>query len=833
MSLIVSKQNAAGAVPKFGSFKPKPLPPLKEESPKTSNRGGPARRENHRHVKETESSHISQTIFPVPGASHANRHHRQSNGGNGFETSAPTLGTRPDPHRPDKRTGTFAIDKLGDTQNLVFGALHRFAIPQYNRSGYGHVLGFQNARIDRARSTEKGLILSTGQYASGEKRQKALLSLAAKSRLRKLRIPSARAENTQSGATADYVSIRPPRSGHGTSGEQQDSARSSPDDFKQDIPMSKNRAISFEPHADGDLAYGSEDSASDYEGGRYSETEPQAQKTRDELSRAVDQDPSNVDAWLKLIEYQDHVRGIGQNKPGVTNITRAEWQSNAEVKVSMYESALLKAVTKEAKEKLALGLVDEGSKIWDSGMLSARWQSLLRTIPDSLKLWTHYLDFRQTAFSHFRYEDTRASFLECLVLLRNAQADPSITTAEQDSLSVIKVYIVVRLTSFMREVGFSELSVATWQALLEYEIYRPTEDTGRERVLGGGAMDLGLSRFENFWESEVPRIGEDGATGWANFTVELGGPFKTTVAESSSPEPDSDIFGSWATIENRISLNARQPARTIDDLEENDPYQVILFSDIRDVLENFAISPVKRSILVAGWLVFCQLPPWTNDGNETVSRVWYRDPFLRSEALSQKGRFIDPSDPHSPGHIMMQGGGNHGSGFCGPEGVDRVLRVSPVDQELCSDTLFSSKSDWFYAFDSISHEYAEDCGPVETTIVRRTLSAIVQAGVGNDSLAEYFLALELRLSPDTVRKTAKKLIRSRPESLRLYNAYALIEYRLLNEAGAQGVLVGAINNSRKLQGQLQDDALLLWRTWTWELLNAGRVKDVSISSPPS
>ena len=338
--------------------------------------------------------------------------------------------------------------------------------------------------------------------------------------------------------------------------------------------------------------------------------------------------------------------------------------------------------------------------------------------------------------------------------------------------------------------------------------------------MGDETMNLGLSKFEEFWESEVPRIGEEGATGWASYIVEPGGPIRTTVAARRSSEPKSDIFGSWATIENQMSLRSRHPARTIDDLEENDPYQVILFSDIQDVLENFIISPVKRSLLVAGWLAFCHLPSWTNDGNEVVSRVWYRDPFLRSEALSQNGRFIDSSD-----------GVNAISDFCGPEGADRVLGVSPMDQELSSNTLFSSKGDRFSAFDSFSHEYAEDRGPVETTIVRRTLCALVHAGVGSDSLAEYFLALELRLSPDTVKKTAKMLIRSRPESLRLYNAYALIEHRLLNEVGAQGVLVGAINNSRKMQGQLQDDALFLWRTWTWELLNAGRFKDVSVSPP--
>ena len=753
------------------------------------------------------------TTHSKPGSSHGQR---QSNGGNGFGTFASGLPAAQN-KRQEGRTDIFVIDGVGDRQNLDYGALHRSAIPQYSRWGRGSVVGSQILKIDQASSTDKKLILSLGQYHSTEKRPRKLHLPAANPKLRK---PKVQVDSHQSSVCldgADYLPLRVPPPHHRKT-EGQENRRRSPlphNDFKQNTWPGESRGTSPEKTRDDrDLSYSSEDSVSDYEGGRHGETNPKTQSTRAELSRAVDVDPSDCDAWFKLIDHQDYVLGMDQELRG-TAIPRAERQSIAEVKVSMYECALSKAVTMEAKEKLALGLMDEGSKVWHGGTLSARWKSLLRTVPNSLRLWTHYLDYKQSTFSHFRYEETRSSFLECLKLLREAHENPVITTAERYAISVVRVYVVVRLTSFMREAGFAELSVATWQALLEYEFCKPPQEAGRELFVENEITMFSLSKFEEFWESEVPRIGEEGAIGWANYIVGRGESYKTTAVASSSFESIRDIFGSWATEENQKSLYSRQPARTTDDLDEDDPYQVILFSDVRDVLENFAISPPPRSLLIVGWLTFCHLPPWTDDGKELASRTWYRNPYLRSETLLN----VD-----SPGTTKQEYVGNGPDDYVS-ERMFHMLRFSPSDHELQSDTLFSSKGNWFFAFETISREHAEDHCPVSIGMIRRTLGTFLDASIKNDSLAEYFLALELRLSPDTVRKTAKKLIRSRPESLRLYNAYACIEFQLLNETGARAVILGAISSSRSLQGQSQEDVIFMWRTCAWELLLARKLKE--------
>ncbi|KAG7010008.1 DNA repair and recombination protein [Physcia stellaris] len=603
--------------------------------------------------------------------------------------------------------------------------------------------------------------------------------------------------NQNSAIAAAYVPLRPAKARNTTQGERGYRVKSpSSDDQRQ-----RHRSLHGRLGNDGNSSYGSESSTSDYEDDWPQSAAESPQNKRVELLKIVENDPSNCDAWLKLIDYQDVLIRMGSGSQNLA-LTRAERQSNAAVKISMYEKALSKAVTMESKETLVIGMMEEGSTIWDSKTLSSKWQGALQTLPGSSRLWTKYLDFRQTDFSNFRYEETRASYIECFLLLRNAEKLPKLTATERYNIQAIYVHVVLRLTLFSREAGYPERAVATWQALLEYEIYRPSSFLTQRMASENDHEKALLTSFEIFWESEVPRIGDDGALGWASFEAGSGAPPQPTIDANTSLASKPDKFGSWANLERQRALDSRVSARTIDDVEENDPYRIVLFSDVRDVLENYPTSLLDRSLLIAGWLAFCHLPPWTRDGESQGTMVL--DSAKQFEAHRDTSKVYDHS---------------------GAEAAHRIFQVSPIDHELSSETLFSTKRDWISAFGTLPHRYTMDNGPVKVGLLGRTLSALVEAGLGNDTLAEYLLALELQLSPDTVRRIAKKLIKNRPESLRLYNAYACIEYQTMNENRAQNVIVSAINNSRNLGESSQDDAIFLWRTWVWGTLGCRRPKE--------
>lgn len=813
-------------MPKFASFKSKPLSApgngirehggaegsrdIEEEQPNVSK--GSVSGPNHLSVRERQAVHSQ---------SRTQRRDRD-----GLKTPS-VVPSRSIARFEEDHSSVFQVDRTGDAKSLTYGSLHSSAIPRYRRSGYGEVIGCRIAKIDHKRSTEKRLLLVGHWNHHGTKRDKNALSGAAHSKTRKLRIKSDQVEGPKFAEPAAYVPLRSHRAEGRENGEDRggaDTPSSSDDRKRRYRPFT--RRVKGCKGSDGDESLlSSEVSGSDYEDDWQQAKSGQTRNRRAEILKRIETDPSNCDAWLELIDYQDtSIRDVPWTQ--TSSMTLAERRSNAEVKLSMYENALNRSNSIDSKEKLALGMMEEASRIWNVEALSSKWQDTLRTIPGSLSLWTRYLDFRQTAFAQFRYEEIRASFIESLTSLQNSQKDPTISKTERESIHVVEVYVILRLTSLMRETGFSERAVATWQALLEYQIYRPSRFSNSQSDSVSGPEPTMLSSFEEFWESEVPRIGDEGAMGWASFDTRQTELPHATIDARGSLDSSNDVFVSWASLERQKTLEFRHPARTFDDVEENDPYRIILFSDVREVLECLPTPSLNPSLLIAGWLAFCHLPPWTQESDVHVSRAWYRDQFLHTEIPSQCRSSRNLSDLNSPERPPGWRDISDIHDRCSAQASGSIFQISPIDHELCPESLFPSKERWFSAFDSISCEHApRDGGPIKVDVIRRTLSNLVEANIENNSLAEYFLALELHFFPEAVRKTAKGLIRKRPENIRLYNAYACIEYRLLNESRAEDVIVSAINSSQTLSETSRHDAVYLWRTWVWELISSGKAKE--------
>jgi hypothetical protein len=112
---------------------------------------------------------------------------------------------------------------------------------------------------------------------------------------------------------------------------------------------------------DKDLEYVSESFTSDYERTEGSWNEVARQRNI-ELSQRVEVDPTNVDAWLELVNHQDDLIRDGS---GRRKLTSAERLSTADIKLSMYEKALNKVGKSGGRERLLIGFMEEGSKIWE------------------------------------------------------------------------------------------------------------------------------------------------------------------------------------------------------------------------------------------------------------------------------------------------------------------------------------------------------------------------------------------------------------------------------------------------------------------------------------
>lgn len=716
----------------------------------------------------------------------------------------------------------FFLDEVGDPQNLKYGSPNTGAFPPYFRAGAGGIIGLaRHRKIDRLASDHRAVVLPKNPHASSTNHGKLAFDKVNRKQVRKLRKGLNGYSNEGIDPTADYVAVTGPKKRKRKYSAISDSSSSSTHNGIDRNRLKERTTEPVDRPVDEDLSYCTDTSASDSEGGPSSTFTDKVQQRRVELSTKIDSDPTCCDAWLALIDYQDAILGLDRtsNRP---EITKAETQSIAEVKISIYEKAIEMVESLADKERLILGMMDEGKKLWESKKLSSKWRAQIQRYPSSVILWVKYLDFKQSDFSSFRYEEARTVYLDCLKTLREARMRPGMSIADCDTIYTIQLYVILRLTVLMREAGFSEHAVASWQATLEYIFFKPVEFQQQMYQSGGALESHTMSAFEEFWESELPRVGEDRAEGWSAYMPQNGRP--------SEPKEDAEnmftdcgrVFEAWVQSERRRSLQSRIPARTSDKIEENDPYRVVLFSDLQYMLVDPPSHSSQELVLIA-LLAFCHLPPYLTELVDERSRTWWHDSFFRNENLYYSHIFLSrwnselrttetetsALNDHQCNPIRHPFAGNPFR-FCAP------------DHQLSPSSLFAANETWFVAFDSWKDEYFEDQGPVEVQWVRQTLKALVHLGVGGESLAEYYLALELQFSPSTVRKLAKSLIKNRPSSIRLYNSYALIEYHLGNDKSAENVIVTTINMSKTLDEQIQRESILLWSSWMWALLNAGQ-----------
>jgi len=117
-----------------------------------------------------------------------------------------------------------------------------------------------------------------------------------------------------------------------------------------------------------------------------------------------------------------------------------------------------------------------------------------------------------------------------------------------------------------------------------------------------------LGELEEFWESENPRVGESGATGWAAW-VESGKPeYSSQALPAREPfaSAASDPYRRWSQAETHADRVLQPPLRSTDSESEDDPYATVLFSDIRSFLTSLH-SIRSKQIFRLIWLSFLGL----------------------------------------------------------------------------------------------------------------------------------------------------------------------------------------------------------------------------------
>jgi len=639
----------------------------------------------------------------------------------------------------DSHSKLYYIDRRGDPDIVRYGTSNWYEVPAYRRSGYGHVLGLPlHEKIDRELSTHKEIIITSSLDHRPERPLKR--KHISRERSRTLRFIH-RKDVEQDDINSDFIAL----SVNGTRNRGSE---------EYEVDYRGLRDSDADKPSDPDVEYEFETIVDPIDAKIIARNSELVHKTREE--------PRNVQAWLDLIEHQEAMAKIGRS-----SIKRPHL---ADIRVSICEQALKKIGSDEDSQiKLNAAMMTEAVHLWNERPIVRMWTDILDKFPQSTDLWTQLLNFVQSHTYTFKYESCKETFIKCMRKL------PVSSKGVDDGFSL---YILVRLTSMIHQSGYQELALAIWQAILEFHLFKPS-------AADAASLEV-MEQLKDFWDAEMPRIGEPDAKGWCHTSV-------YDIPSTASRAPglfqrvavNGDIENFAQQEEDSVS-KLRYPGRTTEEyVDEDDPFHLILFSDIEEFVRILPEATPKTAVL-ASFLRFCQLPPlMVYDG---LDERYILDPILHYNVMETSSRH---GNADSFRHLVQK------YGNC-------PLKRFQVTTELFFDSCFPEKS-----------------VIVDINFVRRVLKLLVNKTNYEESVGEYLLALESKYFPNEACKTAKRLLEARRTSYCLWNAYGLVESCRGNSAKADQVFSAALSMQKEDAPLTSAGSLELFYNWVWHSLHNG------------
>lgn len=699
------------------------------------------------------------------------------------------------------------VDKRGDPLIRRYGGNNRYDVPAYRRYGRGRILGADGfIRVEQLGSRDEFTL--RGFYEGGGAGSALGTNSGRKHPLAGSRRAGAEVVRVRAEKAAKYTGVEdflPLGNSNSKKRKRPESdagGASSNDDDEEEGPSYRSIHGKSKPHefSDSDEEYGSD---ADAESRARDLDDPIKAKTV-QLSNRVRQHPQDIDGWLALVDHQDtllHIKDRDGQKP-----TPAEIRSFADIKLSMLEKALSHCTNPAQRETLLLRTMMEGAKIWEAKAQAKRWEEVVGEHgSSSFAIWKAYVGFRQTSLASLRYEDIKLLYIHKMQQLRATLTGQGATTHFDQELYAQLVVVFTRLTRFVAESGYRELAAASWQAILELHFCRPTA-TARSTEGDSNTMAVPPS-FQLFWESEVARIGEDSAKGWAAFDASGGTeepPEPIAFDNNGATLSTRDPYKAWAAAEQHRASHARVPARTMDEGTEDDPYRVVMYTDIDDLLffaPDSALQPVQEQ-LISAFLAFHQLPLAPGSGG--LGDLLSRDELLDTNGLVHFGYDKQDLSQTPP---KTEGSSSNNKPLEFPQSHQRI---SPS-----TEVLFPLTTAWFNYLDPAVRALT-NTNDGQLQLVSTALKQLARSH-GRGDLAAYHLAFDMCNPKTDGKKAAKALLKRYPTNVELYIGYANYEFRAGNLGAGSNVIAAAL----QLPGLSPEEKLRLSTAWAWMALEQG------------
>ncbi|UKZ77338.1 hypothetical protein TrVFT333_005058 [Trichoderma virens FT-333] len=753
------EQDVKLSVPKFSSFKSKDA---SKENPTNLEKQHEIRRKKHARDDDRSSSRRSDEDRGSRRSGQESRRHRDHRRDRDRDRA------RREPSSREKTADAAEKPKSVSKPQGVPGLF----VPAYRRHGGGRVLGTEGRLvIHRDGPRDQFSLRMPGEGFHTFSGRDGLRSKMPRVESRQIRAVT---RSVDADAAYEIEGYLPLSSSKKRKRDQRDEESS--DDERPSYRSIEGKAKPRQPSESGS----DEDSDMSIDMLAVDQSNPLKEKSI-KLSKQVKDTPEDIDAWLELVDHQDALLKAGEDLDH--SILENEAHSFAEIKVSMLESALQNTRNAEDRRRVLVYLMREGAKVWTSKATTKKWSEVLKDEDDHFLLWKTHLDFLTSNITTFQYDDIKKMLLDRL------RFSLSRLTSNQPKGAIEEaIFVFLRATRFVHDAGYKELAVAAWQGLLELNLFRPLAIEDEQSA---------LESFHDFWESEVPRIGDTGANGWRHY-VEAGSDgdaAEPVEAAPVAPSSSRDVYKAWGHLEHSRSETAKMPARTMDDGTDDDPFRVVMYSDIQPFLFFIptSILPEVSMQLIDAFLLFCGFPPAFRASNWTETA--YDDQFITSSLVK--------IDLHPIKHHEDDMENWHKSDPRFDMGVKAA--VSP--------SLLFGGSKWFQYIPAGSQN------PIASSLwVSEALRQLVHIA-GIEGLAQYYLATVFSNEQTSVKKSAKALLKKYPANSELYNAYAVAESA--NDLNVASKVLGAAIESSSLSAKWY--RFLFYGSWSWMEFEAGHI----------
>ncbi|XP_052272144.1 nuclear exosome regulator NRDE2-like isoform X2 [Dreissena polymorpha] len=323
-----------------------------------------------------------------------------------------------------------------------------------------------------------------------------------------------------------------------------------------------------------------------------------------EFNRKLRAEPKNVKLWLEFVQFQNEIAYETVRSQDAGCDKKVTERGMLEKKLSIIEKAL---EHNPGHIDLLLARIELNAEIQDSVKINKEIEQLLFVHPANKGLWKYYLEFNQSRLTLFSVSKQCRLYHKCLKAMLGIHSGVVQTHSVPANLGEDITEIFLQYCYFLKQVGFKERAVASFQALMEFNFFCPPS-------LKSVALETKISAFEVFWENDSAKLGTKCASGWKNNLREGQQNADGEPANSFFEEKEEEIIGrnnpkykTWLEIEllrEEHHWLPWKPNTSQGETEDScdDPERMVVFDDIRPIL--FEVPEKHHYHLVLAFIEF-------------------------------------------------------------------------------------------------------------------------------------------------------------------------------------------------------------------------------------